>query len=115
MDIKDRISSRRAELGLTLEEVGKAVGVSKSAVQKWESGEIANMRRDKIAKLAIALQCSPAYLMGWQDDPMNKTPLTRDFVERIINEALNGQEITHEMLDAILPIIRAVAKSFKHD
>lgn len=60
MTIGKKIASRRKELGLTLEEVGNAVGVGKSTVKKWESGYIANMRRDKIAALAKVLQMSPS-------------------------------------------------------
>lgn len=47
-DIGNLIYNRRKELGLTLEEVGNAVGVSKSTVKKWENGFISNMRRDKM-------------------------------------------------------------------
>lgn len=64
MTIGELISQRRKELGLTLEDIGKAVGVSKSTVKKWESGYISNMRRDKIALLASALQVSPSVLIG---------------------------------------------------
>lgn len=64
MDIGGIISSRRKELGLTLEEVGGLVGVGKSTVQKWESGLISNMKRDKIALLAKALRISPNQLIG---------------------------------------------------
>lgn len=60
----NRLYERRKELGLTLEDVGKIVGVSKSTVKKWESGYIENMKRDKIALLAKALQVSPLYIMG---------------------------------------------------
>lgn len=112
MDIKERIAARRKELNLTLEEVGDAVGVTKSTVRKWETGHIENMRQDKIAKLAKVLQCSPAYLMGWNDSPNSPTPLTRELVETVIDEALDGHPITQEMLDAMLPLIKAVAKSF---
>lgn len=59
MNIGDKIAARRKELGLTLEQVGNFVGVSKSTVKKWETGYIANMRRDKIALLAKILQMSP--------------------------------------------------------
>ena len=69
MDFSEKIKSLRLEQGLTLEEVGKLVGVGKSTVRKWETGAIANMRRDKIAKLAVALHTTPGYLMGWDDDP----------------------------------------------
>ena len=48
MDIGKLINKRRTELELTLEDVGNAVGVSKSTVKKWEDGFISNMKRDKI-------------------------------------------------------------------
>ena len=62
-----RIKNLRSENNMTLEELGNKVGVGKSTVRKWENGMIANMRRDKIAKLADALNVSPAYLMGWNE------------------------------------------------
>ncbi|MDR2832311.1 MAG: LexA family transcriptional regulator [Streptococcaceae bacterium] len=57
------IKQRRLELGLTLEQVGEVVGVRKSTVQKWESGMIENMKRDKIALLSKALEISPLIIM----------------------------------------------------
>ena len=47
-NIGNIIKNRRLKLNITLDEVGKAVGVSKSTVQRWESGQITNMRRDRI-------------------------------------------------------------------
>ena len=69
MDISRRIRELRARRGLTLEEIGAYVGVSKTTVQRWESGDIKNMRRDKIAKLAEALGTTPGELVGWTDSP----------------------------------------------
>lgn len=63
-DVKNYLRLRRKQLGLTLEDVGKAVGVTKSTVRKWETGLIANMRRDKIQKLAEVLQISPTIFTG---------------------------------------------------
>ena len=60
MTIGEYIHDRRKELGLTLDEIGTAVGVSKSTVRKWETGFISNMKRDKIALLAKALKVSPS-------------------------------------------------------
>lgn len=64
----EKIRTLRKERRLTLEQVAKVVGVGKSTVRKWETGMIANMRRDKIASLAAALGTTPAYLMGWEED-----------------------------------------------
>ena len=69
MNIGDKIHALRLQQDLTLEEVGNIVGVGKSTVRKWETGQISNMRRDKIAKLAKALHTTPAYLMEWTDNP----------------------------------------------
>ena len=63
MNIGKLIRNRRLELNLTLEDVGKSVGVGKSTVRKWENGMIENMGRDKIALLAKALQISPLTLL----------------------------------------------------
>ena len=63
-EIGTLIYNRRKELDLTLEEVGNAVGVSKSTVKKWENGYISNMRRDKIESLARVLQISPVRLLN---------------------------------------------------
>lgn len=68
----ERIKKLRQEKGLTLEQVAEVVGVGKSTVRKWETGIIANMRRDKIADLAKALGTTPAYLMGWPEESEQK-------------------------------------------
>ncbi|MEF2919622.1 MAG: helix-turn-helix domain-containing protein [Acutalibacteraceae bacterium] len=60
MTIGEFIRKRRTELNMTLEEVGKYVGVQKSTVRKWEVGDISNMKRDKIDALAKILKVSPA-------------------------------------------------------
>lgn len=66
--VKDILKGRRLELELTLKDVAKRVGVSPATISRWESGDIANMRRDRIAALAKALQISPAVIMGWDVD-----------------------------------------------
>ena len=64
------IKDKRLALGLTLEEVGHAVGVGKSTVRKWENGMIKNMGRDKVAALAKVLGLNPAQLI--QSDYTNE-------------------------------------------
>ena len=72
MDMGAKIKELREQRGMTLEELGNKVGVGKSTVRKWETGMIANMKRDKISKVANALGVDPAYLMGWEDN-LNKS------------------------------------------
>lgn len=84
MEFNEKIKELRLLQNMTLEDVAKIVGVGKSTVRKWETGDIANVRRDKISKLAIALNTSPSYLMGWEDEP---------FIHRVPEElSLRGVE-----------------------
>ena len=64
------IKTRRKELGITLEDIGNYVGVSKATVQRWETGSISNMRRDRIKKLSEILQIAPEILL----EAENKVP-----------------------------------------
>lgn len=73
MALKDNIFYRRKKLGLTLEELALKVGISKQTAQKYEKGIITNIPSDKIEKIADALGCSPAYLMGWEKEEPTST------------------------------------------
>lgn len=85
MTMSEKIKKLRLENNMTLEEVGNAVGVGKSTVRKWETGQIANMRRDKIAKLAVALNVSPAYLMGWEEEDKPISAVKQAYINQIID------------------------------
>jgi repressor LexA len=69
MSIGNIISTQRKRLGLTMKEIAEAVGVSEATVSRWESGDINNMRRDKIAKLADVLNLSPIKILGIEETP----------------------------------------------
>lgn len=57
------IKEQRLKLGLTLEQVGRATGVARATVQRWESGVIQSVGQDKIEKLAEILELSPTMLL----------------------------------------------------
>ena len=61
------LKNRRESLGLSQGELAAKIGVNVSTISRWESGDIENMKRDKIVKLAQALNISPAVIMGWDD------------------------------------------------
>ena len=70
----DRIKSRRTELGLTVEELAHKMGYKdKSSISKIENGK-ADIPQSKIAAFADALETTPAYLMGWEEQPQPKKP-----------------------------------------
>ena len=68
MTIGDRMKKRRIELKLVQEDVALVVGVTKQTIQKYENNIITNIPSDKIELIAKALNTSPSYLMGWDDE-----------------------------------------------
>lgn len=62
-----RIRELRLEKGLSQEELGRIVGVKRAAVNKWETGQVKNLRRDTIETLSRFFDVSPSYLMGMTD------------------------------------------------
>lgn len=69
MKINEYLKTRRKELDLKLAEVAKACGVSEATVSRWESGDIENMRRSKIATYAKALRLSPNVILEVEAPP----------------------------------------------
>lgn len=68
MEMNRRIKERRLALNLTQEELAQRLGLQKSAIAKYESGRVENIKRSVLAKMAEILECSPTYLMGWDDE-----------------------------------------------
>ena len=108
-----RIKELRQAKGLTLEQVADVVGVGKSTVRKWETGMIANMKRDKIADLAKALGTTPAYLMGWEDDDSqnNISPSEPQLTEgeKVLLDLFN--RVPKDQQQLVLQMIRAALGS----
>lgn len=66
--IRTLIKEKRIEKKYTMKELAEKVGVSEATVSRWESGEIANMKRDGIMKLSEVLDIPPSVILGIQDD-----------------------------------------------
>ncbi len=66
--LNKKIKDARLKKGLTLSRVAKHLGVSSATVQRYESGEIKNIKYDIIIRLAELYNVTPSYLMGWGDN-----------------------------------------------
>lgn len=67
------LKDRRLALGLSQKEVAEYIGVSEATISRYESGAIANMRRDKINLYAAILRTSPTFIMSGETE----SPLPR--------------------------------------
>ena len=111
-ELSRKIKELRLSRNMTLEQVATIVGVGKSTVRKWETGMIANMKRDKIALLAKALGTTPAYLMGWKEE-------TTETISPDEPELTEGEQLLLELFRQIpedaqkmyLEVLRAALKN----
>ena len=83
MNIGKRIKDKRLEKKLTLEQVAEKIGTTRQTIHRYETGEITNIPSDKIEKISKALNTTPAYLMGWDEEGYEE--LLRD-TEKIFNK-----------------------------
>ena len=92
MEIGDIIKNRRIELNMSQDELAKKVGYkSRSSIQKIESARTLPLK--KVSQMAKALDCSPSYLMGW-DDPVETFDTSEDF-EKHWNAIGGGRHPLH--------------------
>lgn len=64
----ERIHERRIEKGITLAQVAEMLGVTEATAQRYECGNIKNIPYEQMCAYGEILNCSPAYLMGWEKD-----------------------------------------------
>ena len=63
MDIGTKIRNARMAKSMTQEELGKILGVQKSAIAKYESGRVVNIKRTTLKKLSDVLDIRPTELI----------------------------------------------------
>lgn len=103
-----RIQERRLQLNLSYQALADRTGMSKSTLQRYETGYIMNIPLSKIDILAQGLQTSPLYLLGWKDNP-NPTPIQNDDFtpeEKEIIEAYREQPHLREAIERVLGIYK---------
>ena len=83
MSIGKRIKERRKELKIGAEELARRLGKDRSTIYRYEKGDIENLPIDILEPIAMALNTTPAYLMGWE----GRTDDLAEFHARILNDA----------------------------
>jgi len=86
MNMGERIKELRIAKGYTQEDLGKILGLKKAAIQKYENGDVENIKRSKIKLLADALDVTPSYIMGWENriSPEKHSPVGTRKDDRLI-------------------------------
>lgn len=66
--IASRIKERREQLGLSAEQLAEKIGKAKTTIYRYESGFIEKMPSSVLSDIAKALNVSPTYLMGLEEN-----------------------------------------------
>lgn len=67
MSIGNRIKQRRTQLKISADELARRIGKDRSTVYRYESGGISTVSVDMLHPLSVALETTPAYLMGFDN------------------------------------------------
>ena len=85
MTMGDRIRTLRIQHKMSMEELGSKIGVGKTAIFKYEKGEVENLPRSTVERMATLFGVSPAYLMCFDEWDQNSEALSDEvkLIERI--------------------------------
>ena len=87
----ERIKKLRKEKGLTQEQLGKLLGVKKSAIAKYENNRVENLKKETIQKLSEIFEVPAFYFLGI-DEPEQPT-LTNSITSPLYNDISCGTGI----------------------
>ena len=105
-ELSKRIKCRREELRMSQDELAKKLGYrSRSSINKIEKGEN-DVPQSKIMALAIALDTTPEYLMGW-DSPKTVQPDFSDDEKSLIEVYRSLNDSKRQALTCFLAFLKS--------
>ena len=110
LDIGQKIKNARIKKGMTQEQLGNLVGVQKSAIAKYESGRVVNIKRSTLQKIAKVLDIRPSELI-FGDSPVE----TAEFHSKVLTdfELLKTLKDYYELSDDNKKMIRDLISKLK--
>lgn len=87
------IRKLRIQKGLTQEQLGLMLGVKKSAIQKYENGNIQNLKLETIRKLCLIFQI-PAFTFVFEEDLKDQDIRTNKDLQGIIRTCYGEETLT---------------------
>ena len=72
MTIGQRIKQRRKELKISADELAAKIGKNRATIFRYENGDIENLPLDILEPIAEALETTPQYLMGWDEEKIEQ-------------------------------------------
>ena len=111
MDIGKKIKEARKQKGMTQEELGHIVGVQKSAIAKYESGRVVNIKRSTLQKIASALNIRPSELI-FEETPKESASFHVKVISdlELMSTLKDYYKLTQENQKIVRDLIRSLVK-----
>ena len=104
MTIGQRIKEARERREMTLDEVAKRCNTTKQTIFKYENEIVTNIPYDKIVLLSNALDVSPSYLFGWDENENSPSEPTLTEGEKVLLDLFN--RVPEDKQQLVLQMIR---------
>lgn len=112
-DLIERIKERRLKLEMSYQDLSDATQISKSTLQRYETGYIKKVPINQIEILAKALHTTPSYLMGWDAPPSSSLSLTQQeetHIKKYRQLDADGKEEIDDLIDVKLAKLQRKAE-----
>lgn len=84
-------------------DIAAKAGITKQTLYKYENSIVTNIPSDKIEKLALILNTSPAYLMGWEEtETLEKTEKDK------LYELIDSLQLTDDQIKQVMIFIKTI-------
>lgn len=118
MGVGDKIKTARISKGMTQEELGKALGVQKSAIAKYENGRVVNIKRSTLKKISDILGIAPSELIfdAYIEEEQKKNDIQADIILKMRTDAKfmaaveNLYRLDGEQLESITKMLQTLFK-----
>ena len=112
-DLIERIKERRLKLEMSYQDLSDATQISKSTLQRYETGYIKKVPINQIEILAKALHTTPSYLMGWDAPASPSLSLTQQeetHIKKYRQLDADGKEEIDDIIDVKLAKLQRKAE-----
>jgi transcriptional regulator with XRE-family HTH domain len=109
MSIGKSIKKLRESKDMSLEDVAKLCNTTRQTIYKYENEIVTNIPYDRIESLSKALNTTPAYLMGWEEEKETLTKKDLSESEQKLIELF--RKVPEDRQDFVMKMIEAAIEN----
>lgn len=105
----ERIRDLRRSKGITQVEMAKLLSTTKQTISKYEKGIVTNIPSDRIEAIAVILDTTPEYILGWEE---KEQPTADDGLSQNMQTLIDFvKKVPEDKAEMILRVIRSIVES----